>query len=104
MKQGMDNHPVQFLFVSSMVFLGIGPHRVQTDKHVARQDFPLDIVKGNHVGVVIVIQIFSVHIQDIGVTAKNKRNSSNLTGIVACDNPEPLPYFLFRKKYALLLW
>ena len=72
----MNDNPMQFIFIGSVKFQGIGLNRIQTNKYITGKYLPLPVIKRNHIRVVIMIQILSVYIQYIIIITKNKRDSA----------------------------
>ena len=71
----MNYHPMQFFFIGSPEFQSIGLNRIQTNEYITGKYLTLPVIEGNYVRVIIMIQIFPVHIQNIFVITKNKRDT-----------------------------
>lgn len=70
-QDAVDNDAVQFAFVRLVELLGVGAHGVQADEQVACDAVSFAIIEGDDIGVVIVLQVLSIHLQDFFIRAED---------------------------------
>ena len=70
-QDAMDDDAVQLGVIRGIELFGIGAHRVEADKQVARNAVSFGIVEGDDVGVIIVLQVLAVHLQYLLIGAED---------------------------------
>ena len=85
----MDNDAVKLLFVGSAYVLGIRTYRVEGDEEVAADFISLRVVKGNDVGVIIVLKELTVDLQDFLIVHKDVSNGATTLAMCLCHGINP---------------
>ena len=61
---------MQFFVKNRAIFLRIGSDRIEADEHIARNDIVFGVVERYHIRIIIMIQIFLVHLHDFVIIAE----------------------------------
>lgn len=86
----MTDYPMKFRFKIYPELNSIGTNRIQTDKDIPGKCLTVAIIKGNHIGIIVMVQILAIDVQNIIVITKNKRQSSYSSGIMKSDYVQPV--------------
>ena len=71
MKNSVDDRAMQFFVVRCFELFRICFYRIQADKKVARYFVAAGIIERDDIGVIIVLQILAVYLQDLFVGTKD---------------------------------
>ena len=71
MKDAMDNGAVQLFVVRGMELLRIRADGIEADEQIAPDAVARRIVECNDIGIIIVLEVLAVHLQDLRVGAKD---------------------------------
>ena len=88
-ENAVDNDAVEFLFVGSTYVLGIRTHGVEGNEEVATDFIALRVVKGNDVGVIIVLEELAVDLQNLFIIDKNVSNGATALAVRLCHGINP---------------
>mgnify|MGYP007119886955 CR=1 FL=1 len=80
----MDDDAVKFLFVGRTHVLGIRAHGVEGDEEVAADFIALCVVKGNDVGVIIVLEELAIDLQNLFIVHKDVGNGATTLTVRLC--------------------
>lgn len=69
-QDAVDDDAEKFCFIRGFKLHGVGPYGIQADEQVARQPFPFTVVEGDDICIIIVLQVLSVHLQNLFVRAE----------------------------------
>ena len=89
-QDAMDDGAMQLLVVRLAELLGVGAHGVEANEEVARDLIAARIVEGDDVGVVVVLQILPVHLQNLLIRAKDVADVARLLAVAARHSLYPL--------------
>ena len=84
-KQAMNHHPMKFVVKFDTIFQSILSHGVDADEKIAGEFLSLTIIKGDDVGVIVMVKITEVDIKDIFIGAKYYVNIPNGAYLAAGD-------------------
>ena len=85
----MDNHTVQFLVVRTSELVGIGEDGVERNDDITADRVLLCIVERDDISIVVVAQIFVVHLQDFVVVDEQIADFTDLFAIRFSDTTDP---------------
>ena len=88
-QQAVHDHPVQFVGELDTVEHGVLPDGIYGDEKVAGEVVSFTVIEGNDVGVIIVLQIFYIDIQNKIIGAEYNRNIAQALGLALGDELEP---------------
>ena len=88
-KQAVHDHPVQLVGELDAIEHGVLADGIHGDKQVAGEAVPLAVIEGDDVGIIIVLQIFYIDIQNKIIGAKYNRNITQALGLALGDELEP---------------
>lgn len=83
------DHPVQLLIIVFAVQFGVGFHGVERYYYVAAHDVVLVVVEGYDVRVIVVSEIFAVHLENLLVVHEHVANVTHALSIGGCNGPYP---------------
>ena len=67
MKQTVNNDTIQFIIKRRRKFRGIVTDRIYADKEIARKNITLTIIESNDVGIIIMLKVLNIDIEDIRI-------------------------------------
>jgi hypothetical protein len=88
-KDSMDYDPVEFIIKSGTVERSIIPDGIYTYEKVAGKDRTLAIVESDDIGIVIVLKIFHIHVQQISIGTEDDIYISYLALFIQSNSLEP---------------
>ena len=71
MQHAVHEHAVQLFVVGTAEEFGVRAHRIERNIEIARKYIGCAVVEGDDVGVIVVLKITTVHIEDFLIVAKN---------------------------------
>lgn len=81
----MDNDTVQFLIEGGIEELSILFDALNTDHNIARYEVAFDIVKGDNIGIGVVVEVGAVNLNEVGIIAEKITDVTYLF-ILSFDN------------------
>ena len=85
----MDDDAVQLFIIILAELLGIGAYRIKRDHQVTIQRITFTIVEGDDICVVVVPQVFIIHLKDLLVVAEKIAYLAHLLTIRGCHGTNP---------------
>lgn len=88
-EDSVDDGAVKLLDRIGVERLGIGAHRVEADEDIARDLVAARIVEGDHVRVIVMLEILPVHLQNLLVRAEDVADVARLLAVRGCHLLDP---------------
>lgn len=103
-QDAMNDDAVKLALILLAELFGIGTHGIEADKEVTTDDIALGIVKGDDVGVIVVLQVLAVHFQYPLVITEDVGHLAHPFAILGRYGLDPrivLAFFDCRETYSL---
>lgn len=88
-EHAMNEHTVEFVVIVFTQHLGIGAHGIEGDVEVACQHCSCTIIKGDDVGVVVVLEILPISGEYLFVIAEDIVDFSQSAIVLRSDTAQP---------------
>ena len=85
----MDDNTVELLVESGVELLGILLHTLNTYQNIAGNNFALNVVEGDNVGIGIVIEIFTIDLDEVIIVAEEIADVAYLLALGLDDLRNP---------------
>ena len=89
MQQPVHDYPIQFIGKLRPVKGGVLLHGINADEKVSGEAVSLTIIESDNVGIIIVLQIFYIDVQNIIIGAKYYSNVTEALGLALRNKLEP---------------